>query len=150
MKSQLKKIPLNLVFLIFVFILSVFYTFNAFKLSFGTFRSPGPGFIPRIVGVATCVVSCGLFISDYLKKSRPEADMDYPVKILLFLVCFIGYALIFKPVGYVISTVVFTFLLCLIMGNRIRSAAIISICTGIAFFLVFSLLAVPLPKGILG
>ena len=58
--------------------------------------------------------------------------------------------MIFEPLGYVLSTVIFAFALSSIMKNRIWVSALIGIGTGVALYFIFNLLAVPLPKGILG
>ena len=145
-----KKLSFNLIFLAICFMLSVFYSYSAFRLSFESFRSPGPGFIPRIVGVGAAILSAGLFVSDYLKGARNEAEVDSPLTIFLYLACFCVYAMIFEPLGYVLSTVIFAFALSSIMKNRIWVSALIGIGTGVALYFIFNLLAVPLPKGILG
>ncbi len=148
--KEFKKIPINLVFLPIVFILSVVYTFSSFKLPFGSFRSPGPGFIPRIVGIMASVLSVVIFIQDIKKKDYKEFDVDNPKAIWLFVACFIVYTLIFEPVGYVLSTVLFAFALSAIMKNKWWVSIVIGVGTGLAFYVLFSLLAVPLPNGILG
>lgn len=145
-----KKIPLNLVFLVACFILSIFYTYGAFQLSFGSFRSPGPGFIPRIIGISAAVLSLLLFLNDLFKNIRNESDVDFPLVILLYLICFCVYALIFEPLGYILSTVMFAFALSCIMKNKLWVSALIGIGTGVSLYVIFNLLAVPLPKGILG
>lgn len=145
-----QKISVNLVFLIICFVLSVFYTYFAFGLSFGSFRQPGPGFIPRIVGVLSCLLSAYLFVHDYIKGERNNAEVDYPLTIILYLVCFCVYAVVFVPVGYVISTCIFAFVLSLIMKNKIWVSLLIGMGTGISLYFIFNLLAVPLPKGLLG
>lgn len=150
MNSRLKKIPINLVFTAGLFIVSVVYTIASFKLSFGSSQSPGAGYIPRIAGIFSCIVSAFIFFNDIRTGKRTYFELELPARPIMFVVFFIIYALIFEPVGYVISTILFTFALSMVMGNRLRTALIIAVSTGIAFFLVFSLLAVPLPKGILG
>ena len=148
--KEFKKIPVNLIFLSIVFVLSIVYTFSSFRLPFGSLRSPGPGFIPRIVGISASVLSVVIFVQDILRKDYKQFDVDKPKSIFLFILCFIVYALIFEPVGYVISTVLFAFALSSIMKNKWWVSLIIGLGTGLAFYLLFTLLAVPLPKGILG
>lgn len=151
-----RKIPINIIFVICVFVVSAFYTINAFSLSFGSFKSPGPGFIPRITGILAMLFSIAILIIDARKMAAGEGEDNsedsfaFPLRPILFVVSFILYVLIFETLGYVVSTVIFAFILSMIMRNKWWVSAIISISTGVAFFAIFSLLAVPLPLGILG
>ena len=83
-------------------------------------------------------------------EDNSEDSFAFPLRPILFVVSFILYVLIFETLGYVVSTVIFAFILSMIMRNKWWVSAIISISTGVAFFAIFSLLAVPLPLGILG
>lgn len=152
---NIRKIPINIIFILCVFVVSAFYTINAFSLSFGTFRSPGPGFIPRIAGIMAMIISAILLFLDIRKlasgKTYEETEsIAFPLRPILFILSFVFYAIVFKPLGYVISTIIFTFILCMIMRDKWWLSLIISISTGIAFYVIFSLLAVPLPLGVLG
>lgn len=149
-----KRLPItmsiNILFLGLVFIFAVAYTSLAFAMPFGSLRSPGAGFIPRIVGVLAVIISAALLLNDILKGEGGQKEkLAHPMRFIWYLVSFIGYVLIFRPVGYVISTMLFTFVLCKVMGNKIWLCAVIGVCTGVAFYIVFSLLSVPLPMGIL-
>lgn len=152
MKKKLElRLSANVLFLVLVLIFSVGYTYSAFAIPFGTVRSPGASFIPRIVGVMAVIISAILLAEDLRKKPSGEdaEKAAYPLRVLWFIVAFIGYVLIFQPVGYVISTVLFTFVLCMVMGNKWWVSAAIGLGTGVAFYILFTLLSVPLPLGVL-
>lgn len=144
---------LNVLFLSLVFLFSVFYTYLSLALPFGTARMPGASFLPRIVGVMAIVLSAGLLIVDVRKAIRGEAEtkekLAYPARFWWFVASFVVYVLIFRPLGYVVSTILFTFVLCMVMKNKLWVSALIAVLTGIAFFIIFSLLSVPLPMGVL-
>ena len=103
-----------------VFIFSLGYTLLSFGLDFGTLSSP-----------------------------EGQKD-DHPFRVVWYLVVFVIYVLIFKPVGYVISTMLFTATLFLIMNNKWYISIIAGLATGIVFYFLFTMLSIPLPQGILG
>lgn len=154
MKEKLRPmLNLNLFFLGLVFAFSVGYTYLAFSLPLGSARMPGAGFMPRIVGIAGAALSAILMIGDGCKAikngvSKPE-KLAHAWRLFWFTGAFIAYVLVFRPLGYVIATILFTFVLCKVMDNSWRVSALIAVLTGIALYVVFSLLAVPLPMGIL-
>ncbi len=155
MKGKIRFISWDVVFLTLVFIISIGYSFKAFDLSWGSVRMPSAGFLPRITGVSASVLSFALIITNIrkiknIKTDERETDA-YPhkIRLLWFVASFIVYVLIFRSIGYVISTILFTFILSKVMDNTWLVSAIIGILTGIAFFIIFSLLSVPLPMGIL-
>lgn len=109
--------------------------------------------MPRIVGVMASVLSLILLVQEIAKASKGENDkqekLAHPLRLLWFTISFVIYVLLFRPLGYVVDTALFTFALCMIMENNWKISIVISIVTGVAFYLVFSLLSVPLPLGIL-
>jgi putative tricarboxylic transport membrane protein len=125
------------------------------KLGFGTFRNPGPGFVPFLTSVLLLSLSLIVFIKE-MRGATEEGEkvafitwgnLTKPVYLTLAL---IGYALLFLMLGYLVST----FLLMLAMsiicepkkwGVKIVTAAIIA---GLSFLLFAVWLRVPLPKGI--
>lgn len=152
-KKCLPVCSLNVFFLALVFAFSVCYTYMAFQLPLGNARMPGAGFLPRFVGGAAALLSAGLLVSDVVKTMHGEAKkpekLAHPWRLCWFVGSFIAYVLVFRPLGYVLATIVFTFILCKVMDNSLLMSAIIAILTGAAFFVVFSLLSVPLPLGVL-
>lgn len=154
MKQKLRLVlNLNTFFLGLVFIFAVGYCTLAFSLPWGSARMPGAGFMPRIIGIATACLSMGLLIQDGIKTilhgaNKPE-KLAHSWRLFWYVGSFIVYALIFRPVGYVLSTVAFTFVLCKVMDNSWFISALIAVLTGIAFYIIFSLLSVPLPMGVL-
>ena len=154
MKQKLRPIlNLNTFFLALVFVFSIGYTSLAFSLPWGSARMPGAGFMPRIVGIAGAVLSAFLLVKDCVKLIRQGADkaekLAHSWRLIWYVGSFIVYALIFRPVGYVLSTIGFTFVLCKVMDNSWWVSALIAVLTGVAFYVVFSLLSVPLPMGVL-
>ncbi len=74
----------------------------------------GPDFMPTIIGVITLVLAVVLLIKTFLQRKAREAilaktepeDVDYK-KMLTSLILILIYVFILKPVGFIISTLVY-------------------------------------------
>lgn len=112
-------------------------------------------FFPTIVSIIAIAMSVIMLIAAIIKPERSE-PLDEQQKrglirgILAILNCIL-YVLIFKPVGYIISSIICLFFMMLIFGNRKWvTMMIISIVFPILLYLCFFyLLQTNLPMGIL-
>jgi putative tricarboxylic transport membrane protein len=135
---------------------------GSFKLKIGTLQNPGAGFIPFLVG--TLLIGFGLimFLSTrwgpWARSERKETgnsgtrsfkDFFIPSATLLIL---LGYVLLLESLGFLLSSVIFLFLLFKISDPRKWLLPIaLSVTTVIISYLLFSVwLKGQFPRGILG
>jgi putative tricarboxylic transport membrane protein len=137
--------------------ISVFILIEAIKSDIGTFRSPGPGFLPFWSGLILGTLAITLLVISILKKKRKMKIMDLwknlewgkliCVSLSLFL-----YLILLPIMGYLITTFgLMVFLLFIIERKKLWvqgvSACTISLVSYIIFYI---LLDIRLPKGIFG
>jgi putative tricarboxylic transport membrane protein len=131
-------------------------------INFGRFISGGIGadFFPKIISTALVLIGLLLAAGAY-KAARKQAEKrEAAVKnnyaeFAAVIGLFILYILALKPLGFILSTAPFTFLLILILSPRenrryLLFAAIAVAVTIAAYFLFVKVFYVMLPPGILG
>lgn len=112
-------------------------------------------FFPRTVCIVMVAASIWLLIDAIIKpKKRDPLDAEEKVgyrRGVLAMICALGYVLLFKPLGYIVSSIVVLFLMMLIFGNRKwNQMIIISIVFPVILYFAFKYgLKTPLPEGIL-
>ena len=111
------------------------------------------GFLPQLVGYCAIVISGYLLVRSLMGKGDAQnvkLRCDYK-RLGLLVLSMVVYILIFKPVGYLISTAALLYAAMKIgkvKGWKIPAA--VSVLASVFFFLVFKVfLAVPLPAGLL-
>jgi putative tricarboxylic transport membrane protein len=131
-------------------------------INFGRFISGGIGadFFPKIISSALVLTGLLLAAGAY-RAARKQAEtresavksnyVEFAAVIGLFLV----YILALKPLGFIVSTAPFTFLLILVLSPRenrgyLLFAVIAAAVTIAAYFLFVKVFYVMLPSGILG
>ena len=119
--------------------------------------APGPGFLPFWVSFG--VVVLGLIVT--VREIRMPAD-EAPVRewpdalgkrrIIYLLGGFLAFLLVIPLIGFVLASILFMFIVSLLLGmHQVKTAAIASILIGLFMHLVFDKwLMLSLPKGILG
>lgn len=104
----------DIVISIFFMALSVVMIYAATLLPKSTVMEIGPDFMPTVVGIVTLILSTALLIIS-LKglKSRvaeveanPPAECDYK-RMLISLVLILIYVFVLKPVGFIVTTLVY-------------------------------------------
>ena len=136
-----------------LFLLSILYTYFARGYSFGSPTAPKVGFLPQLVGYCAIVISGYLLVRSLMGKGDAQnvkLRCDYK-RLGLLVLSMVVYILIFKPVGYLISTAALLYA-AMKIGNvkGWKIPAAVSVLTSVFFFLVFKVfLAVPLPAGLL-
>ena len=127
------------------------------KYGFGSLSEPGVGFITFFFGAILALLSLLLFFSSFREKEKPVdlrelwAGRDIK-KVLYALVVLVVYAVLLRPVGFLVSTFVLLFLLFRIKGSYgIWTTLLASFLVTAASYLMFQVwLQVQLPSGILG
>ncbi|WP_043239069.1 tripartite tricarboxylate transporter TctB family protein [Stutzerimonas azotifigens] len=85
-------------------------------------------------------------------KGEPTPAIDWAMarKVLLCIVALLAYALLFEPLGFVLSTALAGFAMGLLFNGRLLPSAVSGLLMGVLLYVLFDrLLDVPLPLGVL-
>lgn len=148
------------VFAIFFWVgLGVFVMYSSCRFGLGSFRSPGPGLMPFLLGALLCSVSLYFLATSFFwknakkgaesetkEKGQSQANMG---KIIFVVASLIVYALVLEKLGYVVSTLFLLFGLFWAAGTTKLVAAVSSVGTVLLTYFFFSHLGVTFPQGIL-
>ena len=133
--------------------------YESLRLGLGTWRVPGPGFLPFWAAVFLISLAIGIFIMAVVKDADasqgPEKFWSRPEswkKVLLVLFSLVVYNLIWTRLGFSLSTLLFLGFLFRVVGKRKwGTVAVGSILTSFAAYMLFEvLLKAQLPAGIVG
>ena len=120
--------------------------FFSLRLTLGTFRSPGPGFLPFAMGAILASLSFVYHLqSRRIPSSKKETepfwkDRGRGIKMLLTVLALLGYAITMEYLGFLISTFLFlAFLLRFIEPQRWSTVILGALLTSGASFLIFEL-----------
>ncbi|MEM8956263.1 MAG: tripartite tricarboxylate transporter TctB family protein [Pseudomonadota bacterium] len=143
---------MRLAFLFLVLAGAVYYTYVAFlDLSFLSRTGRlGPGFFPRIVGVAAIVMTVWVIL-DTLRESRaPDDESSTWGDLLVLMALVLGYAVLLRLFGGLIATVVYLGLtLSYLNRGRYRQNAILSLAIpGFVYLLFDRLLNANMPPAL--
>ena len=144
----------NLYSSIFLFLIGWGSILGGVKYQFGSLYSPGPGFLPVILGGILSLLSIGLFFTAFFSHILPSEKIAFqkPDKnwrnILSSIFALISYTVLLNYLGYALSTFIFLFYLFRFIGKKkwwisILIAALASVITYIGFAVA---LGIPLPK----
>ncbi len=131
--------------------LSALLGIESVKLDLGTFSSPGPGFMPFTLALCLFLLSLFLFVqTNFLLKEKVIRRLDLRMSALYIFCYIIGYSLIFKKLGYLVSTFLFMAVLFRSLGTKkwmwTLGIALLATFLSYLFFGVF--LGLSLPAGI--
>jgi putative tricarboxylic transport membrane protein len=154
------KMKKNQVFtIVFWVALGVFVMYSSCRFGLGSFRTPGPGLMPFLLGALLCAVSLYFLVASFFGKSAgkgteskgkdEEQNHADIMKIVLVVVSLIIYALVLEKLGYMIATLFLLFGLFWAAGTTKLVAAISSAATMLLTYFLFSRLGVEFPQGIL-
>lgn len=146
---------MNLLGSIFWFAVAFYVCLGAYKLGFGTFHEPGPGFIFMLSGLFLAILSAIDLLKTLIKKTEINrlmwSGLRWP-KVILILISLVAYHYFFVLMGFILST----FLLMLFLFKAVEPtkwwvAIISTLITTLAVYIIFDvLLSIPFPKGVLG
>jgi len=131
-------------------------TLGSLKYGFGNLQAPGAGFITFFAGVVLSLLSVGLFFSS-LRSERLRKGVGIlwegleVGKVIYVFFLLVAYALVLKPLGFLITTFG---LLCLLLKVKaaypLLKVILISLLVTTGAYLLFQVwLKVQLPRGIL-
>ncbi len=137
---------------------AIYICIESSRLSFGSFHSPGPGFLPLLVGLLLGIFSIIVFLQATL-SGKPQESIPswYPqerwIKLIWVLVALFAYAICLEILGFLISTFLLLAFLFRFGTEPKRWVVAIggSALASLSSYAVFELwLRTQLPKGILG
>jgi len=144
---------------IFWLAISLFVCVESIRGDVGTFRHPGPGFLPFWAGVILGTLSVILVVKSILKKGGETiTDLwkwkgwNKVIKVILVPMSLFIYAIFLPILGYLITTFgLMAFLLSMIgrpkLWIQVTAALIIAL---ISYIIFHAWLNVQLPKGVFG
>lgn len=138
-------------------LLSVFVSYQSYKLGMGSLHEPGPGFVffwtAVIVGLLSLAVVVQSFVGKPGEKEKEEAVLMKAGagKVILVLIALFLYALLLEWVGFIIVTLLLmVFLLRVIEKKPWWLTLLTGVTITVAAYLVFeTALQSNLPKGLL-
>ena len=143
-------------FLIFSFSLCLVagaYVVGSFGLPLGDLKSPGAGFYPLLIGFVFLAVGTTLFISSFSSKNEVGGEV-FPAgkdlkRVLSIAFVLFSFAIIFKPLGYGISSGILMVAVLRVLGmqNWFKIIGISLATSTFSYFFFSSILGVPLPNG---
>ena len=146
------------ILVLLVFVLAAIYLFATSRLRVVEIGDPiGIKMYPVLIGIAAIVT--GLLLVGEIVSSRRHiavpandtAGEHHPGMVLAVLGWILAYALVFSTLGYLISSILFSFglLTCFHRGKWGENAAIAIIFSGGVYFAFTKLLSINLPRGLL-
>lgn len=139
-----------------VIICGLGYFWAATQYPIGKLDNPGPGLMPRLLGIAFVFLSTSMLVTNWLgRRSGPPpspAHKEQSLKLktpLQVTVILIFYVAALQPLGFALSTFLAIFFSARFMGlEGWGKPVILSVGTvGLAYLLFVVLLDVPLPVG---
>ncbi|MBI5443817.1 MAG: tripartite tricarboxylate transporter TctB family protein [Deltaproteobacteria bacterium] len=145
-----------------LFVLAVWTGLGAFlaihswgRLGVGQIRSPGPGFMPFLLGVLFFLAAAVTFAREVSPRRQGEGERKEALpsnlgKIAAVLVTLLAYGVLLERLGYVVTT--FPVLAVLFFAAGVRRWAVAagsSLALTVLTYLLFGYLGVLLPSGIL-
>lgn len=162
LKDKLKE-RLKLGESIFSIVMMLFSLYSFYLC--GTLKNQNAAEFPRVVGVLLLVTSIAMFIMvlagcydpkegfQARKEAKKEGKNRRNMKaVVQFSVAFVAFGFLYKPLGYILATMLLMFATELILGYRNwKNMILLNVIGPVTLFVVFRLLFyIPLPYGVLG
>lgn len=145
-------ILLETIFSAFLCIVSafIFYSSTQFNMAFIGDSGLGPDFFPKVIAIILFILSGMLFIGSLRnknKKSIYNPNMKYTFMVIF---AFAVYIFLIDRIGYLVSTIIFAFIVITILKSKSKILNIIfAIAFPIALYLLFTYaFKVSLPAGL--
>ncbi|WP_373079590.1 tripartite tricarboxylate transporter TctB family protein [Fusobacterium varium] len=143
---------LETIFSTFLCIVSafIFYSSTQFNMTFIGDSGLGPDFFPKIIAIILFILSTMLFIGSIRnkdKKSIYNPNMKYTFMVIF---TFAVYVFLIDRIGYLISTIIFAFVVITILKSKSKILNIIfAVIFPVALYLLFTYaFKVSLPTGL--
>jgi putative tricarboxylic transport membrane protein len=128
---------------------------GSLKYGFGSFDSPGAGFLPFFAGAGMAVFSAAAFFQSLRGKWAPLGKLWSEVRwrrAAVATVCLLVYSFLLRDLGFLISTfILMTYLFRMLEPSGWKETLFAAFATTFGFYLVFQVwLEAQLPRGPLG
>ena len=130
------------------------FVLGGFKYGFGTWRSPGPGFLPLVFGFLLMVLSIILGVTCYRTRQEVEHRSFWRIKgswksVSFTVLSLVVFTLFLETIGFILATFFFIFfMLKFICTKGWRISLGMAFVLSISSFVLFStILGTPLPRG---
>ncbi len=120
---------------------------------FGSVTEPGAAFVPGVIGVLVLAISLYIFIGSLRSKEGAKAakiPRDGLLRMLGYLVACLIFIPVFEMLGAYVAIFALVLVLTKILGAKgwVQPLGLAAASAVIAYVLFFTLLDVPLPRGI--
>lgn len=137
------------------FCVGLFIVFYAPQFGIGSLSTPGTGFMSFLTGLIICGFAAATFLRAFLDKSTQVEKIWAEVKfqkLILVILMLIAYALLLKPLGFIIDSFFLILFLIRYMGSQtwIRSILWAGLSSILSYLLFETWLQAQLPRGIFG
>lgn len=146
----------DLISSLFWFLVGLVFVGGGFRYGFGSWKDPGPGLLPIIFGVILLLLSITLLIKTFNAKGEPSRRRFWREKgswkpVSLALLSLIGYMLLLKQAGFLLTTFLFIFFLVKVVGGKkwMLSILMALLFSVVCYGVFFTLLKTPLPTGVI-
>lgn len=143
---------LETVFSAFLCIVSafIFYSSTQFNMAFIGNSGLGPDFFPKVIAVILFILSAMLFVGNIKNKDKKSIYNPNIKYTFMVIFAFAVYIFLIDRIGYLVSTVIFAFVVITILKSKSKILNIIfAIAFPIALYLLFTYaFKVSLPTGL--
>jgi len=128
---------------------------QASRYPFGSLRRVGPGFFPLVLALLLGVLSLTLFLKAMHRKETNGIEWpgrDAGVALALVVAAIFAYSLLLKPLGFLLTTLLFCFVVYRFSDPRGKFRPFIAsvVATFLSFLFFRIWLGIPFPTGLLG
>jgi putative tricarboxylic transport membrane protein len=151
--GKIAKLRLETIFDFVLLVLGIIILIVSWGYGFGSFRRPGPGLYPFLIGGFVLLFSMILLILELKpKKSEAVFNQGDALTLILMIITFCLWILIMPFLGYVVVTFLATFAFSKIMKlEGWWKPLAVSVSTAFFIYVLFDyFLYIDLPRGILG
>lgn len=142
------------VFSLAVAVLCLGYLFFVWQMDdFGTVTEPGAAFVPGVIGVLVLAISVKILVTSVVKTEGGKAEKiprDGLLRFLGYVVASVIFIPVFEILGAYIAIFALVLALTKILGSKgwLQPVGLAVASSVIAYVLFFTILDVPLPRGI--
>jgi putative tricarboxylic transport membrane protein len=147
----------NRISAVFFIAVGLFFALYGRTVEVGEWSEPGPGFMPLWSGVVLAAMAFALLLGSFKRKDWQVMPPFFRLadswkRVALAFAAMVAYLLLFKPLGFTITTFLFiAFLLKVIFPQNWKRTLITAFATAILARLIFiNFLETQLPMGFLG
>ncbi|MEN6440074.1 MAG: tripartite tricarboxylate transporter TctB family protein [Syntrophobacter sp.] len=140
-------------FQLILLLLCMVYLYASLNTALGTIDEPGSGFVPSLLGGAGMAVALFNLINSLRKTTEGKEEgwsRDGMLRMGACVVITILFIAIFEVLGAIVSIFAAVFLMTKLLGAKgwLRPLLLATASALLSYFVFFSILEVPLPRGI--